>query len=294
MDYRFTDWLNLRGGIILIPLGRFNLIHDSPLNDLPLRPMVSRLILPSTFAESGIGIFGTFYPTQLSKVDYEFYVTQGFDGDDTRNVDTVGAGGVVTRASARNFTSGNGLRSIRGSFQRDNNQNKAIVSRVSVSPILGIEVAGSIHHGKWDDAAKHDLTIIAVDGLLQRGPFEILGEAAWASIEGGDPNEAGGAPPPRMDGYYVQGNYHFLPEFLKKAAPSFFTDASTFTAIVRWGQADTNTASSTNSNDISRLTFGVNFRPVEDAVIKFAYTLNHHEDDPGQRNGWQFSMTSYF
>ena len=73
MDYRFEDWLNLRGGIILIPMGRFNLVHDSPLNDLPLRPMVSRLIIPSTFAESGIGFFGTVYPTQLSKVDYEFY-----------------------------------------------------------------------------------------------------------------------------------------------------------------------------------------------------------------------------
>ncbi len=42
MDYRFNDAFNLRGGIILVPMGRFNLIHDSPLNDLPLRPMVSR------------------------------------------------------------------------------------------------------------------------------------------------------------------------------------------------------------------------------------------------------------
>ena len=44
MDYRFGDLLNLRAGILLIPLGRFNLVHDTPLNDLPLRPMVSRLI----------------------------------------------------------------------------------------------------------------------------------------------------------------------------------------------------------------------------------------------------------
>ena len=72
MDYRVNDMFNLRGGIILIPLGRFNLIHDTPLNDLPLRPMVSRDIIPSTFGETGVGFFGTVYPTQLSKVDYEF------------------------------------------------------------------------------------------------------------------------------------------------------------------------------------------------------------------------------
>ena len=133
MDYRFDDWMNLRAGIILIPMGRFNLVHDSPLNDLPLRPLVSRLIIPSTFAESGVGLFGSFYPTALSKVDYEFYVTQGYNGGSSTN--------------GTSITEGSGMRSSRGSFSRDNNENKALVSRVSVSPFLGVEVAGSIHYG---------------------------------------------------------------------------------------------------------------------------------------------------
>ncbi len=282
MDYRFTDWMNLRGGIILIPLGRFNLVHDSPLNDLPLRPMVSRLIIPSTFAESGIGFFGTVYPTQLSKVDYEFYVTQGFDGGSSA------AGGTT-------FGEG-GYRGNKGSFQTDNNENKAIVSRVSVSPILGIEVAGSVHHGKWDDEANHYMTIWAVDGLIQRGPFELLGEAGWTRIRGGsgNPQPANGTPPKKMAGYYVQGNYHFMPEFLKQMAPAHFGQSSTFTAVVRWGEVDTNTQTNNNVNDLQRLTLGLNFRPVEDSVIKFAYTFNDHKVDPQSRNGWQFNMSTYF
>jgi len=282
MDYRFEDWFNLRGGIILIPMGRFNLVHDSPLNDLPLRPMVSRLIIPSTFAESGIGFFGTVYPTQLSKVDYEFYVTQGFDGGSS-------APGGTT------FGEG-GYRGNKGSFQTDNNENKAIVSRVSVSPILGIEVAGSVHHGKWDDERDHYMTIWAVDGLIQRGPFELLGEAAWTRIGGGSKNVAAGngTPPKRMAGYFVQGNYHFMPEILKRMAPTHFGDSSTFTAIVRWGEVDTNTQRNGNINDLQRLTLGINFRPVEDSVIKFAYTFNDHKDNPQSRNGWQFNMSTYF
>ncbi len=282
MDYRFEDWLNLRGGIILIPLGRFNLVHDSPLNDLPLRPMVSRLILPSTFAESGIGFFGTVYPTQLSKVDYEFYVTQGFDGGSS------GPGGST-------FGEG-GYRSNKGSFQTDNNENKAIVSRISVSPFLGIEVAGSVHRGKWDDERDHYMTIFAVDGLIQRGPFELLGEAGWTRIGGGskNPAPANGTPPKRMAGYYVQGNYHFMPELFKRMAPTHFGDSSTFTAVVRWGEVDTNTQRNGNVNDLQRLTLGLNFRPVEDSVVKFAYTFNDHKDDPQSRNGWQFNMATYF
>ncbi len=282
MDYRFEDWFNLRGGIILIPMGRFNLVHDSPLNDLPLRPMVSRLIIPSTFAESGIGFFGTVYPTQLSKVDYEFYVTQGFDGGSS-------APGGAT------FGEG-GYRGNKGSFKTDNNENKAIVSRISVSPILGIEVAGSVHHGKWDDERDEYMTILAVDGLIQRGPFELLGEAAWTRIDGGNknPNAANGMPPKRMAGYYVQANYHFMPDFLKQAAPTYFGDSSTFTGVVRWGEVDTNTQRHGNVNDLQRLTLGLNFRPVEDSVIKFAYTFNDHKDNPQSRNGWQFSMATYF
>lgn len=299
MDYRIQDWINLRGGILLIPLGRFNLIHDSPLNDLPLRPMVSRLILPSTFAESGLGIFGTFYPTQLSKVDYEFYITQGFDGSDTTTSDSVAAGtGIVSRTTSPQFTAGNGLRSIRGSFQTDNNDNKAIVARVSVSPILGVEVAGSLHHGTWDDADNNYLTIMAVDGNLQRGPFEIQGEAAWVSVEGGNTLASSGLPPARMNGFYVQGNYHFFPEILKRLAPTHFTDASTFTAVVRYGEADTNSNVSNNTNDLKRVTLGVNFRPVEDSVIKFGYTINEEaisdSKSRASNNGWQFSATTYF
>ncbi len=318
MDYRFNDAFNLRGGIILMPMGRFNLIHDSPLNDLPLRPMVSRLILPSTFAESGIGFFGTVYPTALSKIDYEFYLTNGFVGDDGQF----------------SVEEGSGLRSARGSFQKDNNRNKAIVSRISFSPVLGVEVAGSIHHGQWnkeDDPEDHYLTLLAIDGNLQRGPFDIQGEAAWANAEGSGTQsictledesqcpasriftqDTTGATrrlqdvsfgrsyvvPENMFGYYVQLNYHFMPDGLTRALPGYFGQDSTFTGIVRWGQVDTNTDDDSNPNAIDRLTLGLNFRPIEDSVLKIAYTFNRHErenNDPAtNRDGWQFNMSTYF
>jgi len=319
IDYRFSDWFNLRGGIILVPMGRFNLIHDSPMNDLPLRPMVSRSILPSTFAESGLGFFGTIYPTQLSKIDYEFYVTNGFDGRNGQ------------------LRESNGTRGARGSLSRDRNENKAIVSRISVSPVLGVEVAGSVHHGQWNDESdvyvgeennliterkKHNLTLMAVDGNLQRGPFEIQGEAAWANIEGARTyiTRAGSVAvqnaddslrrrilqdpgnqyivPESMFGYYLQLNYHFMPDALTRTFPSYFGQDSTFTGIVRWGEADTNTDSDLNPNDEERLTLGLNFRPIEDSVIKFAYTFNKIGQtvrNPGRTaNGFQFNLSTYF
>lgn len=316
IDYRFSDWFNLRGGIILVPIGRFNLVHDSPMNDLPLRPMVSRSILPSTFAESGLGFFGTVYPTQLSKIDYEFYVTNGFDGRNGQ------------------LRESNGTRGSRGSLSRDRNENKAIVSRISFSPVLGVEVAGSVHHGQWNDEAdvykgkEHNLTLTAIDGNLQRGPFEIQGEAAWANIGGAGVYQTVAGTVSRQDaddsmrrqifqdadevyvvpesmfGYYVQLNYHFMPDALTRTFPSYFGQDSTFTGIVRWGEADTNTDSDLNPNDEERLTLGINFRPIEDSVIKFAYTFNqigafrsrsNAAYVPGRSaNGFQFNLSTYF
>ncbi|MEC4679215.1 MAG: hypothetical protein VST67_00785, partial [Nitrospirota bacterium] len=105
---------------------------------------------------------------------------------------------------------------------------------------------------------------------------------------------ANGIPPKRMEGYYVQANYHFMPEILTRMAPTHFGDSSTFTAIVRWGEADTNSHSNNNVNDLQRLTLGFNFRPIEDSVLKFAWTFNDHKDDPQSRNGWQMSWATYF
>jgi hypothetical protein len=97
-----------------------------------------------------------------------------------------------------------------------------------------------------------------------------------------------------MDGYYVQGNYHFLPKFLQRWSPSYFTDASTFTAVVRWDQINTNSEFSDTKKE--RLTFGFNFRPVEDTVFKVDYQFNF-EDGKNNRvknDGLVVSLATYF
>lgn len=276
MDYLISEAINLRGGILLMPVGKFNLLHDSPLNDLVDRPMVSRIIIPSTWFEAGAGIYGTFYPTSLSKLDYEIYAVNGMSR----------TAGAITDL---------GTRSARGSVSRDRDDDKAVVGRVAFSPMLGIEVAGSGYHGKYKPAAgavgSGFIDTFALDWTLQRGPFEVIGEAAWTRISNNNATgvAGNGIGPAGMQGYYIQGNYHFMPEFLKKLAPSHFTDASTFTAVVRWEQVDTDTDDRTRNppntvghrRQLQRLTLGLNFRPIEDTVFKFDWQFNTQENALG-------------
>ena len=280
IDYLVNEAINTRAGILLMPVGKFNLLHDSPLNDLVDRPMVSRIIIPSTWFEAGAGIYGSLYPSSQSKLDYEVYAVNGMSQT---------AGGITDA----------GVRSARGSVSRDRDDNKAVVGRVAFSPMLGIEVAGSGFHGTYKPSAgavgTGRISIFALDWTLQRGPFEIIGESAWSRISNNDATGVAGSGigPAGMQGYYIQGNYHFMPEFLKKWAPSHFTDASTFTAVVRWEQVDTDTDDRTrivsntvgNRRELDRLTLGLNFRPIEDTVFKFDWQFNTQNNAKGLVNG---------
>jgi hypothetical protein len=298
IDYLIKEPLNFRAGVLLLPLGKFNLLHDSPLNELSDRPLVATAIIPSTLSETGAGFYGTLYPSRLSKLDYELYVSQGFQGYDTNGAPVIGAASGLRNARQRvASTADDGL---------DNNNGKAVVGRVAFSPMLGIELGGSGYFGSYDPMSKRPLAIWAADWTFQRGPFQLIGEAAWAyardnhlNLDGTPSTELdylGNSVPRsrRMSGYYVQGNYHFMPQFLRTWAPTYFTEASTFTAVVRWDDVNTNDERSDTARQ--RLTFGLNFRPLQDTVFKADYQFNY-EDGKNNRirnDGLVLSVATYF
>src|SRR3989304_1267476 len=125
IDFLLTDWINWRGGFLLTPLGKLNLVHDSPLQDFTDRPLVDQLIIPTTQAYLAMGFFGTMYPSELSKLDYEIYVTNGiFNGLDSDGTSRIGEV--------------NGLRGAKGAggeyFNDNYNKSPGIVGRVAFSP----------------------------------------------------------------------------------------------------------------------------------------------------------------
>ncbi|MEO8327976.1 MAG: hypothetical protein ABI618_19165 [Nitrospirota bacterium] len=313
IDYLITEPFNLRAGILLMPIGKFNLLHDAPLRDLTERPLINQIIIPTTMSETGAGFYGTLYPTSLSKLDYEFYVTtgsNGYEGDDG----CVSGSDYSTCTSV--ITEKNGLKDAR---QRksgvddgfDNNNGKSIVGRVAYSPILGVEIGGSGYYGSYDPRSKRSLSIMALDWTFQRGPFELIGEAAWSYVKDNSKSLTGGPAidpstgrpyPQRMNGYYIQGNYHFLPEWLTRLAPRHFRpEVSTFTAVVRWEETNTNQDHNGGLGNLQRLTLGLNFRPTEDTVLKFDYQYSpeaviskNGQTVRGEDNAFVASVATYF
>ena len=127
--------------------------HRTLLPDLTNRPLVAREIIPTTLSESGMGFYGVLYPTEAALLGYEIYAVNGF------NEATAGR-----------------IRSGRGSHKTDNNDEKSLVGRINYSPAIGVDVGGSFHWGAYDDAGDETLTILALDGSWNRGPFDVKGE----------------------------------------------------------------------------------------------------------------------
>ena len=81
LEQAFVDWrflgnsLGLRAGIVLVPMGAINLYHEPPTFHGVERPMVDKVIIPSTWREGGIGIFGEPVPG----LRYQLYLVSGLD-----------------------------------------------------------------------------------------------------------------------------------------------------------------------------------------------------------------------
>ena len=58
LDYLFTDHVGIRAGLLLAPLGLVNELHEPPVFLGTERPVTESRIIPTTWRENGIGIFG--------------------------------------------------------------------------------------------------------------------------------------------------------------------------------------------------------------------------------------------
>jgi hypothetical protein len=272
MDFRLSDAFRFRGGVILSPLGAFNLRHDSPLNDLTERPLVDSRLIPTTLSESGMGFFGAIYPGEDAVVSYEAYLVNGFD-----------EGVLEGEDGAKSLR----IRGGRGSQKADNNENKAFVGRVGYSPRLGVELGVSTHTGKYDAMGEKRLTITALDTRLARGPVEFLGELAFASADVDRAAEPDLAESQR--GGYGQVNVHVLHDAL--------LPGSLVTLVARYDALDFD--ADVDGDALEGLAFGVNFRPTEDTVFKLDYsrswaTARGAADRGGATDRLFFSFATYF
>jgi hypothetical protein len=310
LQYDFTDWIGLRAGGVLVPVGRFNLNHDDNRWDLPRRSLVDRgsPVLPTTAAwsELGAGFLGKVPVGEKANVDYQIYVVNGVALDvefeqiaQTRSPEPAKQ---VIEAEIEPST---------GTFSSDVKEGKAVTGRVAFSPALGHEVAGSWYWGQYtpDFLDKEDVYSLGLDGITGIGPFEFEGEYVFTHFDGiegvarslarvardqesefENPDletevefELSGLATNKQ-GYWLDARYRFWPSFLDKTFLGSPFQNPQLVATIRGEQVwfdemieeaafggGVLTDFETDDRRVDRITTGLAYRPVPLVVFQLAY-----------------------
>jgi hypothetical protein len=129
LDFLVRPQVNVRAGLVLVPMGFVNERHEPPTYLGTRRPIVETLILPATWSEIGVGVFGDLGP----KVTYRAYMTSG-----------LAAAG--TSSGAEGFTS-EGIRDGRAEGSRAAAEDLALTGRIDGSPAPGLTIGASFFTG---------------------------------------------------------------------------------------------------------------------------------------------------
>jgi len=122
LDFMFRPEFNTRIGVLLLPMGILNEVHEPPFYYSTFKPQVETAIIPTTWSDWGVGVFGRI-GEQLS---YRVYLVDGLN--------------------AQGFESG-GIREGRQGASEALANDLAFVGRLEWEPFDGLSLGTSYYQG---------------------------------------------------------------------------------------------------------------------------------------------------
>ncbi len=255
VDYRATESFGLRAGMLLIPMGLVNELHEPTVFLGAERPVTEQRIIPTTWRENGGGIYGTVG----DRVAYRAYVVNGLNGS--------------------KFASG-GLRGGRQKGAKAKANNMALTGRIDFTPVPGFFLGGSFYtggSGQGDievDSANHGVrtTIFDLHGEFRMRGFDVRALLAQARLEDtAELNaaleyEGGGGVGETLRGGYIQVGYDILSQISTAGGVGL-------KPYIRYERVDTQAAVASGftrspSNNNTFTTAGLELKPIPNIVLK--------------------------
>jgi hypothetical protein len=266
LNYKVNDWLNLRGGLLLIPMGIINQYHEPPTFNGVERPALDYWICPTTWREIGFGATGQI---PNANIRYQLYVVNGLKSFDD--------GGKLDGANGFRKGRQKGMESIIGSPD--------VTARIDYFGVRSLTIGASVYSGKTQstlfknvskedvpsiDAADSSIVNITMFGLDARYNWKGIAlrsqmyyskqgnTTAYNSFTGKDLGEV-------LGGYYLEAAYNVF--------SSFTSISSELTPFIRYENYNTQMEMSGGlaANDaykISEIVVGLGWKPVRGAVVK--------------------------
>lgn len=290
MDIEFHPLLNLRGGIIMNPIGAFNQNHDGPRWDFIDRPISATTIIPSTLSNAGFGLHGKYFANNWI-VGYEAYLTNGFDDNIISNPDGRTSLAAGKKNPERFEESNSGLPMFTGKLAIRNRK----IGELGLSYMTGV-------YNKWKEDGlvidnKRNASVLAVDfnTSILKDRLAFTGEVAKVFVD---------VPETYTQQYGTQqlgGYIDIIGTVLQRKILGW--ENAKLNLGVRIEYADYNQAKfkETGGNigdDVWAIVPAIAFRPVGTTVLRFNYRFEQHTDlfgnPPANTGVIQFGFSTYF
>ncbi|MBM2839562.1 MAG: hypothetical protein HW412_90 [Bacteroidetes bacterium] len=260
LDYSIHRSFGVRAGIMLPPVGIINLYHEPPTFHGVERPSVDRVIIPSTWRESGAGVYGNI----TDEFKYQAYVMAGL--------------------MAEGFNASNGVRGGRQKAFESNPANPSFTGRLDYAPVLGLQLGASFFVGgsaaDEDSIGTANVAMWSADARYTLDNLQLRAVGAIATIGDADKINAqfGKNVADRIFGYYIEGAYNFLPFICSESEQELFA----FARYEKYNtQAATTGFTALKQYDRNDVLVGLTYKPTYNTAFKFDYTFMNNELNSG-------------
>ena len=289
VDFEFAPLFNLRGGIVMNPIGSFNQNHDGPKWEFIDRPISATQMLPATWSNVGFGVFGKKY-TGDWVYGYEAYLTNGFDDRIINNSENKTFLPATKENPDRFEESFNGSMMFTGKFALRN-------SRIGE---LGLSYMGGAYNKFEEDGltldVKRNVNVIAIDfnSTLPTRTY-VNGEFAWVNVD---------IPDTYTEQYgrkQLGGFLDFVQSVIKRPMLGFenaVLNASLRLEYVDWNKGTFSQTGGKIFDEVWAVVPSISFRPTQQTVIRLNYRHQEQKDllgnPPSKTGAIQFGFSTYF
>jgi hypothetical protein len=216
LSHSVSKYVNVVGGLLLIPMGMINEHHEPTTFNGVERPFIDTYIAPSTWREIGLGINGNILPLAIK---YQLYLVNGFKSYDGSGL----------------INGGSGFRSGRQRGAKSIISSPNLSARADYYGIRGLNLGLSGYFGKtqstlYNGINKNDemaiaradssvvgLAMLGADFSFSRSGFDLKGQFYYSSISNSDQynvltarNGVNNNLGKSMLGYYAEVGYNVL------------------------------------------------------------------------------------
>lgn len=271
LQHKLNSFINLRAGLLLIPMGIVNEYHEPTTFNGVERPLIDSKIAPTTWREIGFGLSGNIIPASLK---YQAYIVNGFNGYNGKG----------------NLNGKNGFRSGRQRGAESFMSSPNFTAKAEYYGIRGLNVGISGYFGKTQstlyngiakdnsaavaraDSSVVGISMLGVDARYGIKGLQLRGQLYYAAISNTEEynkftavnkvaNDLGSA----MTGYYVEAGYNVL-----RSVSSTTNELIPFVRMENYNthQATSRSLARNEAYNNNVITTGLTFRITQGAVIK--------------------------